>query len=608
MEKKTIIVNVETADGVKALDRLEASFEDVYGEIQPLTGKLGELEDQLYQMAAAGEQGTKEFTQLATQIGKMKKVIIDVDMQVDSLSTNTGQKLGGAIQGLAGGFELAQGAMGAFGVESAKVEEALLRVNSAMAIAQGVQSVRESIPAFKALNSVIMANPIVALTAAFVALGVAAVYWASQASTKVIDAFKKSSQASQDYRNDLKETSEVQNKLGERALKALDQEAARRIAMGENSTKVQKEINAAKIKELEIAVEQDKAAVRALNAQKEKLKATQAETKEKLMQQMLDAKKAMADLSQALYINKNMTAFSEAAKQIKEIDEATAKGIQDTNAQLTTRNAELEASKDAIIALKTEQISLNNETRKGFEEAQKARNEELARIAEINAGKEALEGTYLATRRATTIENNTIDLEILKKQTDEEAAVKKAARDKEAEAEKAQRTRNIEFAIDSTIQGLSAVQSLADAFAGKSEASQRKAFKIRKAAAIAQTTIETFKAAQGAFASQIIPGDPTSPIRGAIAAGLAVASGLARVKTISSQKFEGGGSSSASGGGGSIPQPSASSPANFNIVGNSNTNQLVEGLTNNPVQAYVVSGAVTTAQSLDRNQIKTATL
>ena len=608
MEKKTIVIDVKTAEGRAELEKLEQAVGGLYNEVQPLTAQIGELEDQLYEMANAGDTSSEAFKKMSAQVGKMKKVILDVDMQVDSLSTNTGQKLGGAIQGLAGGFELAQGAMGAFGVESAKVEEALLRVNSAMAIAQGVQSVRESIPAFKALNSVIMANPIVALTAAFVALGVAAVYWASQASTKVIDAFKKSSEASQEYRDDLKETSEVQNKLGERALKALDQEAARRIAMGENSTKVQKEINAAKIKELEIAVEQDKAAVRALNAQKEKLKATQAETKEKLMQQMLDAKKAMADLSQALYINKNMTAFSEAAKQIKEIDEATAKGIQDTNAQLTTRNAELEASKDAIIALKTEQISLNNETRKGFEEAQKARNEELARIAEVNAGKEALEGMHLATKRATTIENNAIDLEILKKQTDEEAAVKKAAREKEAEAEKAQRTRNIEFAIDSTIQGLSAVQSLADAFAGKSEASQRKAFKIRKAAAVAQTTIETFKAAQGAFASQIIPGDPTSPIRGAIAAGLAIASGLARVKTISSQKFEGGGSSSASSGGGSIPQPSASSPANFNIVGNSGTNQLVEGLTNNPVQAYVVSGAVTTAQSLDRNQIKTATL
>ena len=70
MEKKTIVVDVQTDEGVKSLNRLEASFEDVYGEVQPLTGRIGELEDQLYEMASAGQQGTQEFTQLAAQIGK----------------------------------------------------------------------------------------------------------------------------------------------------------------------------------------------------------------------------------------------------------------------------------------------------------------------------------------------------------------------------------------------------------------------------------------------------------------------------------------------------------------------------------------------------------
>ena len=130
---------------------------------------------------------------------------------------------------------------------------------------------------------------------------------------------------------------------------------------------------------------------------------------------------------------------------------------------------------------------------------------------------------------------------------------------------------------------------------------------MRKAAAIAQTTIETYKAAQGAFASQIVPGDPTSPIRGAIAAAFAVASGLAKVKSIASQKFEGGGATGG-GGGGSTPPAAASTPANFNIVGNSGTNQLIEGLSASPMKAYVVSGDVTSAQSLDRNKRQTASL
>jgi hypothetical protein len=80
------------------------------------------------------------------------------------------------------------------------------------------------------------------------------------------------------------------------------------------------------------------------------------------------------------------------------------------------------------------------------------------------------------------------------------------------------------------------------------------------------------------------------------------------VASISKTKFKGGGGGASGGGGGGGAVPSASTPANFNIVGNSNTNQLMEGLQNNPVKTYVVSGDVTSAQSLDRNQIKTATL
>ena len=112
------------------------------------------------------------------------------------------------------------------------------------------------------------------------------------------------------------------------------------------------------------------------------------------------------------------------------------------------------------------------------------------------------------------------------------------------------RKRNAEFAIQSTQEALTTIQSLTDAFAGKSEESQRKAFNVKKAASLAQTTIETYLAAQSAFASQIVPGDPTSPIRGAIAAGLAIASGLARVAVIAKTKFEGGGATATGGGGG----------------------------------------------------------
>jgi len=80
----------------------------------------------------------------------------------------------------------------------------------------------------------------------------------------------------------------------------------------------------------------------------------------------------------------------------------------------------------------------------------------------------------------------------------------------------------------------------------------------QKAAAIAATTIQTYQAAQAAYTSQLVPGDPSSPIRAAIAAGVAVAGGLANVKAILSTETPGG-----SEGGGSAGAPSAPTPPTF---------------------------------------------
>jgi hypothetical protein len=70
--------------------------------------------------------------------------------------------------------------------------------------------------------------------------------------------------------------------------------------------------------------------------------------------------------------------------------------------------------------------------------------------------------------------------------------------------------------------------------------------KAGKALAIAETTINTYLAAQKAYASQINPVDPTSPVRAKIAAGIAVAIGLLNVKKIIDVKLPDGGGSQGS--------------------------------------------------------------
>jgi hypothetical protein len=154
--------------------------------------------------------------------------------------------------------------------------------------------------------------------------------------------------------------------------------------------------------------------------------------------------------------------------------------------------------------------------------------------------------------------------------------------------------------------GLSIIGNLAELFAGKSRKQQEQAFKIQKAANIASATIDTYKAVQGAVAST-----PGGPIIKAAAGVVMLTAGLLNIKKIASTKFDaggstgGGGGSTPSGGGGAEPQ-NVITP-NFNIVGNNGTNQLAQ-LKQAPIQAYVVSGEMSTQQSLDRNRLRNATL
>jgi hypothetical protein len=175
------------------------------------------------------------------------------------------------------------------------------------------------------------------------------------------------------------------------------------------------------------------------------------------------------------------------------------------------------------------------------------------------------------------------------------AAAKELEELKKAEDAKAQ------LRVDAMKTSLSIISDLAGAFAGESEAQQRKAFNIQKGVSIATATIDTYLAAQGAYRSQMAILTPDAPVRAAVAAGIAIASGLARVAIISKQQFKGsGGAPSGGGGGGSMPSGGieAPSPANFAFLQNQPNQQP-------PLQAYVVGTQVSSnleAQQLIQNQ------
>ncbi len=151
---------------------------------------------------------------------------------------------------------------------------------------------------------------------------------------------------------------------------------------------------------------------------------------------------------------------------------------------------------------------------------------------------------------------------------------------------------NIQENFDLTSQGFDALMQLNDAFAKDDEESAKRAFERNKKLQTAQAVVNT---AQAVTAQLAVPQDA---LTGAnfVKAGIALATGIAQIRTIQATQF-GGGVGNLDG---NISEPQSPS---FNIVGSTGANAILESLQNNPVRAYVVGSDVTSQQELDRNRI-----
>ena len=153
-----------------------------------------------------------------------------------------------------------------------------------------------------------------------------------------------------------------------------------------------------------------------------------------------------------------------------------------------------------------------------------------------------------------------------------------------------------------TMNALIAINELTQAFAKEDEASQKKAFEVNKAIGIANAIINTSVGVSKALAS-------APPPLNFINAAIVTASGIAAVKNIqktqfNSSSFDTTSPSTSTGGANTSP----TQPPSFNVVGQSGFNQVAGALgQQQPVQAFVVAGNVTTAQQLQNNTITQAT-
>jgi hypothetical protein len=186
---------------------------------------------------------------------------------------------------------------------------------------------------------------------------------------------------------------------------------------------------------------------------------------------------------------------------------------------------------------------------------------------------------------------------------------------KQNAADEAQLRRdNIQENFDLTSQGFDAIMQLNEAYNKSNQLLQQaastddvtlkaklekeseyyaeRAFERNKQLQTAQAVVNT---AQAVTAQLAVPQDALTG-QNFVKAGIALATGIAQIRTIQATQFGGGVGSLDS----SISEPQSPS---FNIVGSTGQNAILESLQNNPVRAYVVGSDVTSQQELDRNRI-----
>ena len=135
------------------------------------------------------------------------------------------------------------------------------------------------------------------------------------------------------------------------------------------------------------------------------------------------------------------------------------------------------------------------------------------------------------------------------------------------------------------------------------KAAAKRAFERNKSLQIVQAIINT---AGGIMGQLNVPQDQLTGANW-VKAALIATTGATQIATISAQQFnEGKAAGGAAPKAPTVPQVAPS----FNIVGQSNTNQLLQGIAGqfaNPLRAYVVGGDITSSQEMERKRIKTAT-
>jgi hypothetical protein len=145
MEKKVVQLELETT-----------GFDQVEQQTKSLKAQLREAQNEVNQLAEKFGATSAEAVKAAKRASELKDAIADAKDLTDSFNPDAKfNSLTRSIGGAMDGFSAFQGTLGLIGVESQDVEKMILKVQSAMALSQGLQGLMEAKDSFKQLGAVI---------------------------------------------------------------------------------------------------------------------------------------------------------------------------------------------------------------------------------------------------------------------------------------------------------------------------------------------------------------------------------------------------------------------------------------------------------------------
>jgi hypothetical protein len=557
---------------------LEVSLKDSTGAgTQSAKQRLREMQKELIAMAEAGQQGTDAFKRLEQQAGQLKDEIGDVNQRIKNLASDTKRidAFVGAVQGIAAGFQIAQGAAALFGDENEDLQKAMLKVQGAIALANGVQQVANLLQKESAvmmgintaatkLYAVVVGTATGAMRAfriALAATGIGAIVVALGLAAEAMGLFTSKTEDNTDAQKDNK-----------RAL----EDTAGTLEYYERKLKANG------------ATEADLAKLRRQTLVNEK-----AELDRKLQEDV--ARYGVKNDKYQNSLRQELDLLNIKIKEESQIIDADAKQRADKDkADRDRRNAQNKAQADR----EKQELKQNTDARLA--------EQERIKLIEIEGYYERLaaQKQFIAEYEAAIIAGMQKEAALRMSSTSAAIARDKATKDGELQRESDLRQAQQQMAD----QSFSIIGDIITATAGQSEEAQRKAFNVAKASNIAQAIVNTYLGVTQALAMTkvVFPGQQF------VQAGLTLAAGLANVAKIKATQFQGGGGGGTAPSGNIVPSGGGQAPAPA-VFSNPNVTDLSgfaggQGQQNQPMRAYVVERDIQQTTSRVRRLSEFATL